>query len=167
MSAKRLTAGMLAGLASTAAMDTTSAVLAHAMGRERSSPAPLGRWIAHMRSAKLVHDDIRTAAPVPGESLIGIAAHYAIGATLGAGYALAQGRLGCNGRSLPLGLAYGVASTGFAWFGMFPAWGFGLLGRRGPEQQWAVSLTNHLAFGLALGLLFPPFLHAASGRGAG
>lgn len=146
---KTLRAGIGAGIAATLIMDAASTACSAALGRPRADPAHLGRWIGHMPAGRFTHDDIRSAAPVPGETLIGLAGHYAIGATLGTGYQLLPHRHG----SLPLALTYGAATTGFAWLAMFPAWGFGIGGRAGPQGQWALSLMNHLVYGLSLGLL--------------
>lgn len=144
-------AGMVAGIAGTLAMDGASPLLARVLKTERSGPQNLGRWIGNMRSGTFAHEDLGAAAPVPRESLIGVATHYAIGATLGAGYVLLVGRRDRPG-SLLRAASYGVVTTGFSWFAMFPAWGLGVLAHRGAPRQWALSLGNHAVFGVALGL---------------
>jgi len=91
-----LSRAALAGLPATLAMD-------------------LGRWVAHMRRGRFRHTEIATAPAVRGEAAIGIATHYAIGLTLGAGYWLLLRAASTPRSSIPLALAYGTATTVFSW----------------------------------------------------
>ena len=57
------------------------------------------------------------------------------------------------GRRKPLvALGYGLATCVLPWFLMFPAFGFGLLGLRGPPELMSIrtSLMNHLFYGFGL-----------------
>jgi hypothetical protein len=96
--------------------------------------------------------DIRQAEPLSGEQVLGRLAHYGIGAGLGVGY----GRLAERWRrplTTSTGCAvYGLATTGFSWFVMFPAWGLGVgARRRGDARLAALSAANHVVFGVGLG----------------
>ena len=142
----------LAGVPATLAMDVGArAILAPALGVEAPGPRELGRWVGHMRHGRFRHPDIATAPAVAREAVIGSLTHYAIGLTLGAGYGLLLRAGRARRSSIPLALAYGTATTGFSWLLMFPATGKGLLGRRANPKLAALSLGNHLVFGLALG----------------
>jgi hypothetical protein len=82
-----------------------------------------------------------------------MAAHYAIGLDLGAGYALLLREPQPRRSSLPRAAAYGVATTVFPWFWMFPARGQGVMGLRdGDPRVPAFALGTHVAYGLGLGV---------------
>ena len=68
-----------------------------------------------MRRGRFRHTEIATAPAVRGEAAIGIATHYAIGLTLGAGYWLLLRGAGTRRSSIPLAVAYGTATTVFSW----------------------------------------------------
>jgi hypothetical protein len=140
--------------------------IAPALGVEALGPQSLGRWVGHMRHGRFTHQDIAGAPAIPHEAAIGIVAHYTIGVTLSTLYALLL-RAGKTRRgSLPLALAYGTGTTIFSWFAMFPATGKGALGRRENPKLGALSLCNHVAYGLALGAALSKLTPAARGCAA-
>lgn len=115
-------------------------------------PSGLGRWIGYMFRGRFTHEDIATAAPIAHEATIGMFAHYAIGLTLGAGYALLLRVPRPHRNSVGRATAYGVATTVLPWFWMFPARGQGFMGlRHGDPRVPAFALGTHLAYGLGLG----------------
>ena len=61
-------------------------------------------------------------------------------------------------------IVYGVLTSVFAWFILFPSYGFGVFGKRGPPHMKPLktSLYGHFNFGLGLGLFFNLLLR---GRG--
>ena len=126
-------------------------IVAPALGKGPSGG--LGRWIGYMFHGQFTHEDITNAEPIPHEAGIGTAAHYAIGLVLGAGYALLLRVPQPRRSSLPRATAYGVATTVFPWFWMFPARGQGVMGLRdGDLRVPAFALGTHVAYGLALGV---------------
>lgn len=143
----------LAGLLATVGMDAGAlGVFAPLFRTKGLGPRNLGRWIGHMRAGRFTHDDIAASAPIAHEAAIGVAAHYAIGLTLGAGYGLLSRAAQPQRSSLPLATAYGTATTALAWFLLFPACGLGAMGlRRGDVRLPAFALCNHAVFGLSLG----------------
>lgn len=151
--ARSLPRGAAAGLAATMAMDLgAQTVVARALGMKPLGPRNLGRWIGHMREGRFTHDAIETTGPVPREAAIGVAAHYLIGPALGVGYTLVL-RLAGIRSSLPLGIGYGIATTAFPWFIVYPAYGWGAMGlQAGGGKIAAFALLNHLVFGAGLGL---------------
>ena len=151
--APSILAAAAAGVAGTYAMDFAGRkIVAPALGKGPSGG--LGRWIGHMFfQGRFTHEDITTAEPIPHEAGIGMAAHYAIGLVLGAGYALLLRVPQSQRSSLPRATAYGVATTVFPWFWMFPARGQGVMGLRdGDLRVPAFALCTHVAYGLGLGV---------------
>jgi len=129
-------------------------VIAPALG---GGSGGLGRWIGHMFRGQFTHEDITKAAPVTHEAEIGMVAHYGSGLVLGLGYALFLRVPQQRPSSLPRALGYGVATTVFPWFWMFPARGQGVLGLRdGDLRAPARALCAHAAYGVGLGLALRP-----------
>lgn len=149
--APSIAAGAVAGGLATYGMDVAARrVVAPALGK---GPAGgLGRWVGHMLRGRFTHEDIRNAEPIEHEGGIGIAAHYTIGVVLGVGYALLLRVPQRRRSSLPLATAYGIATTVFPWFWMFPARGQGVMGLRDHDLRVpAFALLTHVAYGLGLG----------------
>lgn len=142
----------VAGVLGTYAMDVASRwIVAPVLGKGPSGG--LGRWIGHMLQGRFTHEDITKAEAIPHEAGIGTAARYAIGLILGAGYALILRVPQPRRSSVPRATAYGVATTVFPWFWMFPARGQGVMGlREGDPRVPAFALCTHVAYGLSLGV---------------
>lgn len=147
-----LSRAAVAGVPATLTMDVGARVIiAPALGAQTPGPRELGRWVGHMRHGRFRHADIATAPVVRGEAVIGVLTHYAIGLTLSAGYGVLLRATRVRRSSIPLALAYGIATTGFSWLVMFPAAGKGAI-RHGENPKLAASsLCNHIVYGLALG----------------
>jgi hypothetical protein len=150
--APSLGSAAVAGVLATYAMDVAGRrIVAPTLGKGPSGG--LGRWIGHMLQGRFTHEDITKAEPIPHEASIGMAAHYAIGLVLGAGYALLLRVPQSRRNSLSRATAYGVATTVFPWFWMFPARGQGVMGLRdGDLRVPAFALCTHIAYGLGLGV---------------
>lgn len=150
--APSLGSAAVAGVLGTYAMDVAGRrIVAPALGKGPSGG--LGRWIGYMLQGRFTHEDITKAEPIPHEAGIGMAAHYAIGLVLGAGYALLLRVPQPRRSSLPRATAYGVATTVFPWFWMFPARGQGVMGLRdGDLRVPAFALCTHVAYGVGLGV---------------
>jgi Protein of unknown function (DUF2938) len=150
--APSLRSAAVAGVLATYAMDVAGRrIVAPALGKGPSGG--LGRWIGYMLQGQFTHEDITKAEPIPHEASIGMAAHYAIGLVLGAGYALLLRVPQSRRNSLSRATAYGVATTVFPWFWMFPARGQGVMGLRdGDLRVPAFALGTHVAYGLGLGV---------------
>ena len=150
--APSVAAGAVAGALATYGMDVAARkIVAPALGRGPSGG--LGRWIGHMPKGRFTHEDITKAEPIPHEAGIGAAAHYAIGLALGVGYVLLLRVPQRRRSSLPAATAYGIATTAFPWFWMFPARGQGLMGLRGGDLRVPTfALCTHIAYGVGLGV---------------
>jgi hypothetical protein len=151
-------AAAIAGGLATYGMDVAGRrLMAPVLGKGTSGG--LGRWIGHMLRGRFAHEDITEAEPIPHEAGIGLAAHYAIGLVLGAGYALVLRVPQPRPSTVSRATAYGVATTVFPWFWMFPARGQGVMGLRDRDLRVpAFALGTHAAYGLGLGAV----LQAAS-----
>jgi hypothetical protein len=135
---------------------TTTMALVGGLGRALGvlggvEPALFARWVGNVLRGRVAHDDIATAPDVAIAPAAAIGVHYAIGVVLAAAWLAlvlrARRRLGPAHAVL-----YGVATSVFAWFLMFPAMGYGVLGLDGPPGALLLrtSLVNHVAYGLAL-----------------
>jgi hypothetical protein len=132
-------------------MDVAGGKIARAL--RMKPPSTLGRWIGYMLQGRFTHEDITKAAPVAHEAAIGMTAHYAIGLVLGTGYALLLRVPQERRSSVPRAAAYGIATTVFPWFWMFPARGQGVMGLRdGDMRVPGFALCTHIAYGLGLGV---------------
>jgi hypothetical protein len=141
----------VAGVLATYGMDVGGRMIAPAL--RITPPSNLGRWIGHMFKGRFTHEDITKAEPIAHEARIALAAHYAIGLALGAGYALLLRVPQPRQSTLPRAAAYGAATTVFPWFWMFPARGQGVMGLRdGDPRVPAFALGTHLVYGLGLGV---------------
>jgi hypothetical protein len=164
MSLRALAVGALVGIVATVVMDLGRAIASRLGLRGGVDPRLTGRWFAGLLRGRIAHADIAQSEPVRLEMGIALAGHYAIGASLGAPFLLLLERAPAVGR-VPLALAYGVATTVFSWFVMFPSMGYGVAGARGPagSRLPLVSTTNHLWFGVGLALcaVALPILHLA------
>jgi len=140
----------VAGVLATYGMDVTGRTIV-APALRMMPPGNLGRWIGHMFKGRFIHEDITKAAPIAHEAAIAVTAHYAIGLTLGAGYALLLRVPQPRRSSFTRAAAYGAATTVFPWFWMFPARGQGVMGLRDRDLRVpAFALCVHVAYGLGL-----------------
>jgi hypothetical protein len=110
---------------------------------------------------KFKHDDILSTPPLKGELIFGILIHYLIGIILTLIYFVFLQITGIHATAL-LTIAYGLVTTIFPWFLMFPSEGMGWLGRDAPGNAHLAraSLFNHAFFGLGLAVwmaLLKPF----------
>lgn len=140
------------GVAGSAAIDIWSATIRRTFHVSTLDYRLLGRWIGHMREGRLRHQRIGAAAPVPGEAVIGWAAHYAVGIAFAA---LLLGFAGSDWTAHPTLLPpmlVGIGTVAAPWFVMQPAFGAGVAGSRTPKP-WPGRLRNlgtHTVYGLGL-----------------
>ena len=142
---------LLIGAGATLTMDLWAALLRR-FGVRSLNLALLGRWIGHMRQGRLRHEGIASAAPVPGERVLGWSAHYAIGvafaALLLAVFDLSWARAPTVGPALLIGVLTVVAPL----FVLQPALGAGIASSKTPTPIFnsIKSLVTHSVFGLGL-----------------
>ena len=149
--------GVIVGILATVTMDVVAVIAFRfgiaGRGPRRTGPDLIGRWIGYLLRGKFRHTDILQTPPLPGELLLGFAAHYSIGIVL----ALVYLGLLAVAHATPTALSailYGTATTVLPWFLMFPSQGMGWLGRDAPGDAHLarISLFNHMIFGLGIAL---------------
>jgi hypothetical protein len=169
-----LAGGGIAGIFGTFCMDMGGAMLRRWGLIAGPPPAQVAKWFAYLPQGMTFHADIASvpALPISFRTLMTI--HYGIGLILGVSYlgirawlSLAERNPASQAavqhilvRPLPLGselllaLAYGIATSVFAWFLMFPGMGYGIFGLNAPSELklFRTSLINHALYGLGVGL---------------
>jgi hypothetical protein len=151
-----LEAGVLVGLLATLAMDIASGIglrLGFAgPGPRRTGYHLIGRWFGHLLRGKFTHATIIDTPPLPREVLLGALVHYLIGAVLGLVYFFGLLLLGVE-PTLWNALIFGIITTVFSWFYLYPAWGYGVLGADAKGFRMTYfSLYAHTIFGLGIAL---------------
>jgi hypothetical protein len=144
-----------AALLSTLTMDL-GATLFRKLGLTNGTPLELfARWLGNMTQGRLFHHSIIDAPDVKVPMGLAVLTHYLIGTSLTVMFWLLMRALG---RPLPtstLALAavgFGLLTNVLPWLFMFPAMGFGVLGKDAPAELllFRSSLVNHLFFGIGL-----------------
>jgi len=143
--------GALATVTMDAAMVAAAIGGREAFSSERLSPQIIGRWAAGLLRGRFRHEDVSREEPVPGELALGMATHYATGIALTGAFLLASGR---GRRTLTRAVGYGVATSVFPLFVMFPSMGYGPAATRSGEagRMNRTMLVGHVAFGAGIGL---------------
>ena len=150
-------AGVVVGILATLTMDLGALLGVRlgipGVGPRRTGPDLIGRWIGYLARGKFKHDDILRTPPLRGELPLGLLSHYAIGAVFSLAYFALLGAMHIA-PSFLTAILYGLATTIFPWFLMFPSQGMGWLGASAPAPAHLTrtSLYNHAVFGLGLGL---------------
>lgn len=142
---------VLVGIGATAVMDVWSAIL-KALGVPTLDYAFVGRWAGHLCRGRLGHASIGTAAPIPGELLLGWLIHYAVGITFAALLVSVCGVGWLREPAWLPALAVGMATVVLPLFVMQPAMGAGFAASRTPTplKSCLRSLATHAVFGWGL-----------------
>jgi len=142
---------VLIGVGATALMDLWAAVLRR-FGIPSLNLAFLGRWVGHLPSGQLMHASIAKAAPVPGELVLGWAAHYAIGITFAALLVVTRGLDWARSPTLGPALFIGIVTVVAPLFILQPALGLGIASSKTPTPVFNAlkSVATHTVFGLGL-----------------
>jgi hypothetical protein len=147
-----MVSGVCVGVAATGTMDVLASV-AQRVGLTAGVKGQwIGRWYLGVARGQFVHANIAAAPEQAGEKVAALIGHYAIGIALAALYVVGAGWLGVTPRVLVVALGYGLGTCVLPWFLMFPAFGFGWLGLRGPLELMLTrtSVMNHLFYGFGL-----------------
>lgn len=143
--------GLIAGLFATLIMDIWS-IFADKIGFiSKPSLAILGRWVCGFSKGKLVHKDIRQSQSFPKESIVGNVCHYVIGLILGILFVVVDKLIMVSPENYLVAALYGLTTSFFAWFIMFPSFGFGVFGSKG-DGLLRTSTINHIVFGVSLAI---------------
>ncbi|MCY1432276.1 hypothetical protein D9M71_482680 [compost metagenome] len=158
-----LVLAVLIGLTATALADLWTLLQQRVLGMPGPNWALVGRWLGHMPRGRFVHASIAKAQALPGERVLGWAAHYVIGIVF-AGLLLAlNGLEWVRQPTLLPALALGVATVLAPLLIMQPGMGSGFFASKtpNPSAARARSLLAHTVFGVALylaGLLWSALL---------
>ena len=141
---KILAAGVVAGVAATAATSLYQAAVAPALGQDGSDDDPANVKAADDASVIVIGEHL----PAAGKPAAGSAVHYATGVALGLGYAAAAAiapRL-TRGFGVPFGLGVALVLDDL----LVPAFGWGDWPSRTSAATTAYGLSTHAVFGAVL-----------------
>jgi hypothetical protein len=86
MESRAVIVGLIVGVLATVTMDVVAVIALRlgiaGRGPRRTGPDLIGRWIGYLLRNKFRHTDILQTPPLPGELVLGLAAHYLIGILL-------------------------------------------------------------------------------------
>ena len=147
-----LASTFLIGAGATAVMDLWAIARRRLLGMPPPDYGLVGRWLAHITRGRFRHDSIATAAPVPGERLIGWTAHYLIGISFAAILLGVWGLAWIYHPALGPALLIGIGTVAAPFLVMQPGMGAGIAPSRTPRPAAAriQSLVTHAIFGLGL-----------------
>ena len=145
--------GLVIGIAATVILDIWALVAKRAYDAVPANWALAGRWFAHMKDKRFVHESIADAMPVRGELAIGWLAHYLVGIVYGllvvAIWSFQEVTYPTLGAPFLIGL---VLATCAAWFVMQPGMGLGVTARKTPDplRVRLRTIVNHVVFSFGL-----------------
>lgn len=115
-------------------------------------PEAVGRWFLYMFKGKFIHKDINKTPALNNEKLWSFVSHYLIGIVLAGIYLFLELKEPIFRDQIWISLIYGIATTVFPWFWLFPSTGLGFLASKSPNKSSILktSLINHTNFGLGL-----------------
>jgi len=140
------------GLGATLVMDLWAALLKRAFAIPSANYCLVGRWLRHMGDGTFRHPSIAKAAQKPAECAVGWIAHYAIGVLFAIALLVLVTPQWLGSPTLVPALVFGVATVGFPFFVMHPAFGLGIASSKAPNPMHARlrSLMSHAVFGIGL-----------------
>jgi hypothetical protein len=144
------------GVLACLAMDAWQQILKRVAGIPATNWAVVGRWfVLTLRKRTMYHPTIDGEAPGANERPLGWIVHYVVSLL----YAIVYWLLIQASVIQPTwvdGFLFGAASVVVPWFYFMPCMGKGMMGKLTPNPTKAclVSLSNHLVYGTAMGLVF-------------
>jgi hypothetical protein len=143
---------LLTGLGATALTDLWALLRRRLFGTALPNYRLVGRWLGRMRLGEFRHEAIARANALRGESLIGWAAHYLIGAGFAALLVWFAGTDWLARPTWGAALLIGLATVTLPFLVMQPAMGAGVAASRAPNPAAARlhSVVYHLVFGAGL-----------------
>jgi hypothetical protein len=144
--------GIVVGIAATVTMDVLSSVARKTGLVVGAKGQWVGRWYLGIARGRFVHLNIADAPERTGELRAAQVGHYVIGIVLAVFYVAGARWLGVSPDGFLVALGYGIATTVFPWLLVYPAFGFGPFGIKGPPELklFSTSLVNHLFYGFGI-----------------
>ena len=147
-----LYAGVIIGLTGTALMDVWVIFLKRVFDIAPPNWAMVGRWVAHLKSGKVFHDDIAEALAFPSENLVGWIFHYFVGFIYVVIFMLLVGKEWLSELTLLPVWLYAISIILVGWFLLHPGLGLGmaLAKTENPFRGRWMGLMTHSVFGLGM-----------------
>jgi Protein of unknown function (DUF2938) len=138
------------GVVATMVFDLWAVLLQRALGVPAPDWSLLGRWIGHIREGKIMHDNIRQAAPFSHERGVGWLTHYIVGTLFAAILLIAAGAGWVHHPTLLPAVAAGLATIVFVWFILMPAFGQGIAMSKNPSANRirVINVASHVVLGV-------------------
>ncbi len=142
------------GIGATIVMDIWALALRRIWNIPSLDYALVGRWVGHLRTGKWFHSPITSSPPFPGEQILGLGLHYAIGIIFAVVFGMMTGPEWLAEPDFPSALLFGGLTVVFPFFVMQPALGAGVAAAKTPAPTSArlKSIGTHLVFGIGLWL---------------
>lgn len=149
---KNISKAIGVGIVATLIMDAFNRILASFGIISVSHYEGIGRIFSNWFRGDFIHAGFGALKQYPHEYATGIVVHYAIGIILAWFYLEACSRIFKEVNKGWLPIVYGICTSVFAWFVMFPAVGLGVFGLAapGPMHLFRTSLLNHLSYGIGI-----------------
>ncbi|WP_421579404.1 DUF2938 domain-containing protein [Shinella sp. M31] len=144
--------GAVIGFGATVLMDLWAVLLWMAFGQSRPNWAPVGRWVWHLKSGTVFHDNIAAAEPYGQEQALGWIFHYAVGILYGVILALFAGASWFAAPTFLPAWIVGIVTVGAGWFLLQPGLGIGVAASKLPNANAVriLNLVSHNVFALGL-----------------
>ena len=121
-----LYAGVIIGLTGTALMDVWVIFLKRVFDIAPPNWAMVGRWVAHLKSGKVFHDDIAEALAFSFENLFGWIFHYFVGFIYVVIFMLLVGKEWLSEPTFMPVWLYAISTVLVGWFLLHPGLGLGM-----------------------------------------
>ncbi|MDH7797479.1 MULTISPECIES: DUF2938 family protein [unclassified Beijerinckia] len=146
-----LTRAVFIGIVATATFDLWAVLLRLTLGTPTPDWALLARWIAHLRTGRIVHDNIKLAPASPHEQVVGWLVHYTVGMVFAAILLLLAGSSWARAPTLLPALIAGFATIPFIWCVLMPAFGHGFAASKSPiaNRIRAINIVSHAVLGVS------------------
>lgn len=144
--------GAVIGFGATVLMDLWAVLLWKAFRQSRPNWAPVGRWVWHLKSSTVFHDNIGAAEPYAQEQALGWIFHYAVGILYGVILALFAGASWFAAPTFLPAWIVGIVTVGAGWFLLQPGLGIGVAASKLPNANAVriLNLVSHTVFALGL-----------------
>ena len=144
--------GLAMGIAGTALMDVWAVLLERLAGVARPNWGVVGRWVVEVSRGRVFHESIGDVAEVSGESRIGWAFHYAVGAIYGVVFVVLAGADWLASPTFVPVWVFSLLTIGFGWFLLQPGLGVGWAASKtdDPWRARGLGLLAHTVFGLGM-----------------